>query len=76
MAPLPPAEVPLLDAVGCVLAADVVATAPLPAFDSSAMDGYAVRLSDTQDATATTPVVLAVVGLKLARAVYARRLGK
>ncbi len=62
VAPLPPADVPLLEAVGCVLAGDVVADAPLPAFDSSAMDGYAVRTGDLAGASETQPVVLPVVG--------------
>jgi molybdopterin molybdotransferase len=56
--PLAPLEVGLLDAHGCVLAEDVVATGPLPGFDNSAMDGYAVRADDLADA----PVVLPVVG--------------
>ncbi len=56
--PLPPLELGLLDAHGCVLAEDVTAPAPLPGFDNSAMDGYAVRVADL----ATVPVVLPVVG--------------
>jgi molybdopterin molybdotransferase len=56
--PLAPLEVGLLDAHGCVLAEDVVAPAPLPGFDNSAMDGYAVRAADVTQA----PVVLPVVG--------------
>jgi molybdopterin molybdotransferase len=36
----------LADAPGRVLAEDVVATGPLPAFPSSAVDGYAVRAAD------------------------------
>ena len=56
--PLAPLEVGLLDAHGCVLAEDVVAPHPLPGFDNSAMDGYAVRAADL----ATVPVVLPVVG--------------
>jgi molybdopterin molybdotransferase len=39
-------RVPLADAVGRVLAADLVAGHPLPGFDASAMDGYAVRSDD------------------------------
>jgi molybdopterin molybdotransferase len=58
IAPLPPLELGLLDAHGCVLAEDVTAPAPLPGFDNSAMDGYAVRAADL----ATVPVVLPVVG--------------
>jgi molybdopterin molybdotransferase len=56
--PLAPLEVGLLDAHGCVLAEDVVAPAPLPGFDNSAMDGYAVRAADV----AQVPCVLPVVG--------------
>ncbi|HKU39699.1 MAG TPA: molybdopterin molybdenumtransferase MoeA, partial [Polyangiales bacterium] len=40
---LPAESVPLQAAVGCVLAEDVAARGDLPAFDHSAMDGYAVR---------------------------------
>lgn len=39
-------EVPLGECAGRVLAADLVATSPLPAFRSSAVDGYAVRAAD------------------------------
>ena len=56
--PLAPLEVGLLDAHGCVLAEDVVASGPLPGFDNSAMDGYAVRAADL----ASVPAVLPVVG--------------
>ena len=44
--PLVPLEVGLLDAHGCVLAEDLLAPDPLPGFDNSAMDGYAVRVAD------------------------------
>jgi molybdopterin molybdotransferase len=56
--PLASLEVGLLDAHGCVLAEDVVATGPLPGFDNSSMDGYAVRAADLL----TVPAVLPVVG--------------
>jgi molybdopterin molybdotransferase len=56
--PLAPIELGLLDAHGCVLAEDVVAPAPLPGFDNSAMDGYAVRAEDVTE----VPVILPVVG--------------
>jgi molybdenum cofactor synthesis domain-containing protein len=39
-------RVPIRDAPGRVLAEDVVAAGPLPAFPSSAVDGYAVRAAD------------------------------
>ncbi|MFN7149618.1 MAG: gephyrin-like molybdotransferase Glp [Microthrixaceae bacterium] len=43
---LPATEVALSDALGLVLARDVVAHDEIPAFDNSAMDGWAVRSSD------------------------------
>src|SRR5580692_8504161 len=39
-------RVPLDGAAGRVLAETLVASAPLPPFDHSAMDGYALRISD------------------------------
>ncbi len=39
-------RVPLADAMGRVLAQDLVADSPLPAFPSSAVDGYVVRAAD------------------------------
>ena len=59
--PLPPLDLALRDALGCVLAEDVVSPRPLPAFDNSGMDGYAVRLRDVAGATEETPVGLPVV---------------
>ena len=42
VSPLPGREVPLQDALGRAAAADVVSPEPVPSFDNSAMDGYAV----------------------------------
>lgn len=50
--------VPVGDALGLVLAADIVAGEAVPPFANTAMDGYAVRARDT----ATAPVRLRVVG--------------
>jgi molybdopterin molybdotransferase len=50
------------DAAGRVLAADVRAARDVPAFDRSAMDGYAVRARDTQGASRTHPVALRALG--------------
>lgn len=47
VAPLPPIEVELGDALGLALADDVVAVEGAPAFDNAAMDGFAVRSIDT-----------------------------
>ncbi len=49
------------DALGRVLAEDVAAEEPLPAFDSSAMDGFAVCAGDLARASADAPVALRVV---------------
>lgn len=43
--------VPLADASGRVLAEDLLATADLPPWPNSAMDGYALRLADWQGAS-------------------------
>lgn len=53
--PLPIESVPLLQGMHRVLARDVVAALDGPAFDNSAMDGYAVRVADA-DAGARLPV--------------------
>jgi molybdopterin molybdotransferase len=59
--PLEPIELRLMDAHGCVLAEDVVASQPLPLFDNSAMDGYALRAEDVATATPDAPVTLHVL---------------
>jgi len=56
-----PQRLPLHQALGLVLAEDVVAAEPVPPFANSAMDGYAVRAADTVGASEATPVHLAVV---------------
>ncbi|HUE34501.1 MAG TPA: gephyrin-like molybdotransferase Glp [Mycobacterium sp.] len=56
----PAVAVALAEAQGLVLADDVVARLPLPVFDNSAMDGYAVHAEDTSGATPQHPVVLPV----------------
>lgn len=60
--PLSPLQLGLMDAHGCVLTEDVVAPAPLPGFDNSGMDGYAVRRDDVLRASPSKPVVLPVTG--------------
>jgi molybdopterin molybdotransferase len=56
-APLPPVSVPLLSALGLVVAHDIVSTTVVPPFRNSAMDGYAVRAADTRDAPVTLRVI-------------------
>jgi molybdenum cofactor synthesis domain-containing protein len=60
--PLAPVEVPLADALGCVLAEAIVATEAIPPFANTAMDGFAVQARDTAGASADTPAALRVVG--------------
>lgn len=62
VAPLPAVTTPLGDALGLVLAEDVVSSLPLPAFDNAAMDGYAVHQRDCVGAAPESPVHLPVVG--------------
>ena len=59
--PLSVERLPLLDALGRVLAESVHAPMTLPAWDNSAMDGYAVRGADIDGATADRPVALRVL---------------
>ena len=59
--PLPIVAVPLLDALGLVLAETVTATADVPPFRNSAMDGYAVRAADLRAASRSAPTRLRVV---------------
>jgi molybdopterin molybdotransferase len=56
LSPMPAEDVPLAEARGRVLAADVVARVSLPSFDNSAMDGYAVRAAEVAGAPVTLPV--------------------
>jgi molybdopterin molybdotransferase len=58
---LPAEEVRLEEALGRVLWSGVSSRDPVPPFDNSAMDGYAVRASDTEPATPDDPVSLRVV---------------
>ena len=59
--PLDPITLPLADSHGCVLAEDVVAQWPLPSFDNSSMDGYAVIAGDVSSAAEASPVTLTVI---------------
>src|SRR5919107_1168505 len=56
---LPPLDLDLTQAYGNVLAGDVAAPHPVPAFDQAAIDGYAARW---EDLTGTGRVRLNVVG--------------
>lgn len=58
---LPVVRAALADAVGLVLADDVVTAEPVPPFANTAMDGYALRAADTTGASADAPARLVVV---------------
>jgi molybdopterin molybdotransferase len=62
LSPLPIEELALDEALGRVLAEDVQTLIDLPPFPQSAMDGYALRSQDTQDATPEHPARLRLVG--------------
>ncbi|MGO2702238.1 MAG: gephyrin-like molybdotransferase Glp, partial [Cellulosimicrobium funkei] len=54
-------DVDLADALGRVLAGDLLAPVGVPLFRNAQMDGYAVRAADVADARGDAPVRLAVV---------------
>jgi molybdopterin molybdotransferase len=68
--PLASEEVPLADAAGRVLAADVPALRTQPPFPASAMDGYALRGADAREGAR-----LAVIGVSRAGERFAGSLG-
>jgi molybdenum cofactor synthesis domain-containing protein len=55
-------RVPIAHADRRVIATDIVSPHDVPAFDRSAMDGYAVRAADLADAGADRPVTLTCTG--------------
>jgi len=57
----PPLRIPLDDALGSVLAEDIVSPLDIPAWTNSAMDGYAARAADVRGASPASPVRLRVV---------------
>ena len=52
----------ILSALGRVLAEDIVSPFSIPPLDNSAMDGYAVRHTDSKGASAQTPARLKILG--------------
>jgi molybdopterin molybdotransferase len=61
VSPLPSERVELRGSLGRVLAEDVASPEDVPAFDGSAMDGFAVRAADTRGARRDSPMRLRVV---------------
>ena len=60
--PLESERVPIDEALGRVLARDVLAGVNIPAFDRAAMDGYAVIAEDTFGSSQTNPALLKLTG--------------
>lgn len=67
-------EIPISEARGLVLAEPISTLEPIPPFDNTAMDGFAVRAADLSGASETKPVCLPVVGTIAAGAVAERPL--
>ena len=55
LAPLPAETVALADALGRVLAADILAPVDVPPFDRAGVDGFALRAAETVGATDAAP---------------------
>ncbi|HIV35338.1 MAG TPA: molybdopterin molybdotransferase MoeA [Candidatus Blautia intestinigallinarum] len=55
-------EMKVADSAGRILACEVRAKSPLPAFRRSSVDGYAVVAADTQGASESLPVFLDIAG--------------
>lgn len=53
-------KVDLLDSIGCVLAEDIYTKTPIPTYDSSAVDGFAVNLSDISSASSKNQIKLKI----------------
>jgi molybdopterin molybdotransferase len=54
-------KVPLLCSLRRVLGEEVISGVDIPPWDNSAVDGYAVRISDIQEASKDRPVLLQVI---------------
>lgn len=72
---LPAERKPLLDALGQVLAEDVIAPFDIPPLDNTGMDGYAVRAADTAGASESSPVRLRVTANLAAGYVHSEPVG-
>jgi len=66
-------RIPMVEALGRVLAENISSSRDIPGFDNSAMDGYAVRAADLAKASDASPVKLRVVETVGAGQMPARR---
>ncbi len=55
-------DLTISEALGRVVARDIISPTDLPEFDRSTMDGYAVRAADTFGAAESRPALLSVMG--------------
>jgi len=69
-------KVPLRQALGRVLAEEIVSGVDVPPWDNSAVDGFAVRVKDLKGASRQNPIVLRVVEEVPAGRVSLRPLGE
>jgi molybdopterin molybdotransferase len=72
--PLGVERIPILEALGRVVAENIQSSRDIPGFDNSAMDGFAVRGADVAHASASSPVRLKVVETVGAGQMPARRI--
>jgi molybdopterin molybdotransferase len=63
----------LNDALGRILAVNLVTCEAVPRFDKSAMDGYALKAADVEDASQSKPAMLKVVNCNVVKAGQARQ---
>jgi molybdopterin molybdotransferase len=71
---LPTETVPLSEALHSVIAETIIVRDDSPPFDSSAMDGYGVKVKDVESASNEKPVALKVAGVVRAGQVYGKAL--
>ncbi len=55
-------EVPIMDAVGLVLAEDIFSNEDVPGFNRSTVDGYAVKASNTYGSSESLPSFFNIIG--------------
>ncbi|MGE5390143.1 MAG: gephyrin-like molybdotransferase Glp [Deltaproteobacteria bacterium] len=55
-------DIPLAEAVGSILASDIISPEALPAFDRSTVDGYAVNAADTYGSSESLPSFMIYTG--------------
>ena len=72
---MPPGGSTIDDALGCVVAAPVVATEPVPPFVNSSRDGFALRSVDSRSAGPDRPLSLRVVTTIMAGSAFTGTIG-